>query len=442
MAYPSCLAYFATKLENFSTCWKQVRAVGTENAGPGLVTSYVLPPNTLPDVRTLCFHGHIATGSSSTTANRANEFVVAPKHSEVLIDQMVITSGGTTICQTPNGVGQLMKLLMDHSMSSSRTYSRQIAQNQVCTGVNEAANTVPANGTYDDKDFLITNFASFLGTVAPPVLPTRLMNEVRIDVRWAPASVLLSGGTTQPVAPSYTIGNPNNIAGASQNYLMVKCYDINDDMYMNMLAERLNHGPLELPFQYVYGTTGGINATYNQRLNLDVSSQSVDMVLGTFLPANYTQQAAAGSNNMGPYNRTSWYYSRNGSGLTSSQFNINNDNLGIPAGLTQVFSEALTEFGGAQETVGGWDQYLSSASAFAQDFFVHPLRLNLSTDPADRLQSGTNGRGTKVSIAWTTAGTAPTAPATVAAAGVIPQLWVLCTSTLQISPGKVVNVVY
>lgn len=429
--YPACLAFFASKISNVSVNTKQVRPLGIETAGPNTVLSFVMPQNTLCDTRSTQFHTHIATGSSSTTGNKANEWVVLPKHVESILDQITVSSGGVTISQTPAGIGQMMKLLLDYSQGQDRGLSRRVYQNQAVTGLAEAANSMPATSTYDDKDIILTNFPAFLGTILPQVFPTMLTNDVRIDIRFAPASVLACGGTTAPVNPTYSIGNPNSVPNASQTYLTVRTIDINDNIYYAMLAERLNSGPIEIPFQSIFATQGGLT-TYSQRLSLPVSSQSVDMVLATFMPADYNLQGAAGGHNVAPYARTSKYFQRKGTGLATSQFSVNNDQLGIPANLAQVFSECLTEFGANNETVGGWDEFISSPTSWASDFFVHPLRLNLATSAADRIMSGSDSRGTHLQIAYTSSGDST---------AVYPQLWVLCTSTLQISAGKVLNVI-
>jgi hypothetical protein len=284
----------------------------------------------------------------------------------------------------------------------------------------EAASSNPStNGYQTARDYIVTNFLGFLGSAAPPLLFTGAMGQVRIDIRFAPSSVLFAGGSSTGT-PTYAIG---------RTYMTCRTLDL-PSLYFDLLAKRMSEAPLEIPFTNYIAVTGSTGSV-NQTTRVNVSSGSVEAVYGTFLRSDYTTNTAAvAAGNLAPNARTAWYFQRgfaNTTDLATSQFSINNSLIAYPMNSTDIWGEVLNHLGGL-DTLGGSDEYLQDAGHFMGDFFVHPLPLNVgATEGGDRLLSGVDARGTQLQLAWTTTG---------GGTNRIPMLLVVTKSVLKVSPGR------
>jgi hypothetical protein len=421
-SFPRVLSYCCQRLAGVSCNTRSLVALGNEQALPGDTVSFTLPENALVDLRTVLLK--LVNLTTTSTTNTATNWAVAPKHYETLIDQITISVNGQVLSQTPNGYGFLWKLLADYGLGSDRAASRSVNQGQVMACYADAAAelaqaNVAANTYMNNRSGIITNFLGWLGTASPPVIYTGCLGSIRIDVRFAPPSVLYSGSTNvTAVTPTYSIGRVG---------LTLRTYDM-PALYYDLLAKRLSDSPLEVPFTNVLMTQGPAG-TASQRLTLNVSASSMDMVLGTFTRADASTALATAAGNRAPYARTSYYFQRGALAAATfgtSQFSINNVLLGSPATGQDVWGDCLTSLG-LLDAVGGTDQYLNSEASWLSDFFVAPLQLNLTTETGDRLLSGTDASGTQVQISWATTGTA---------ANVVPVLYVVCKSVLKIGANR------
>ena len=422
--FPRSLAYFAQRLSNVSINTLQLIALGNEAVTPNDTISYNLPEGAILDLRTLQLK---LTGCSTTTtnANAATSFAVFPKHIETLIDQITVSVNGQVISQTPNQYGQIFKLLADYGFGRDKAPLRTISQNQrmsnYASEAEELAKANPANPGYiSNANYIVSNWLGFLGSAAPPLLFTGALGQVRVDIRFAPESVLYAGGAAAP-APTYNV---------TRAYMTVRTLDL-DGLYYDLLAKRMADSPLEIPFTSYIATTGNVGSV-NQTVRLNVSSGCVDMALATFLRSDYTTNTGAVAlGNLAPNPRTSWYFKRGAAMTTTTfatgQYSVNNTLIAYPQPPIDIFGEVLHTLGGL-DSVGGHDQYMGDMGSWLSDCFVHPLCLNVGpTENGDRLLSGTDARGTQLQIAYTSTGTAN---------NVIPYLIVVCKSVLKVSPGR------
>ena len=173
-----------------------------------------------------------------------------------------------------------------------------------------------------------------------------------------------------------------------------------DVSYQNILAGKLQNGPLEIYFpDYRSFTSGLVNK--NQSMRFSVSSQSIDDIYATFLPATYndvsTTTAFANSG-------TSRYFNKDGSNITSSQFQLNSQFYPSfkPDSQAVIFQLTSEAFGAATDTLGGTDPLLNTLSAFTNFFWVHHLRLNHPDAEGNRILSGFDSRGSSANFFWNT----------------------------------------
>ena len=410
-------------LLNVSSNTRQLIALGNESVTPNNTVSFNLPEGAILDLRTLQLKLTGCTTTSST--NVATTFAVFPKHIETLIDQITVSVNGQVISQTPNQYGQIFKLLADYGFGRDKAPLKTIAQGQrMANYAGEAAEVTRANPAAPlfnvGANYVVSNWLGFLGSAAPPVLFTGALGQVRVDIRFAPTSVLFAGGGAAPT-PTYAI---------NRAYMTCRTQDL-DGLYYDLLAKRMADSPLEIPFTSYIATTGNVGSV-NQTVRLNVSSGCVDMALATFLRSDYTANTAAvAGGNIAPNARTAWYFQR-GAGMTTAtfatgQYSVNNTLIAYPQPPIDIFGEVLHTLGGL-DSVGGHDQYMGDMASRLSDFYVHPLCLNVvPTENGDRLLSGTDARGTQLQIAYTTTGTAN---------NVIPYLIVVCKSVLKVSRGR------
>ena len=416
--FPRSLAYFAQRLSNVSSNTRQLIALGNESVTPNDTVSFNLPEGAILDLRTLQLK---LTGcTTSTSTNPATAWVLFPKHIETLIDQVTVSCNGQVISQTPNMYGQIWKRMADNGFGRDKGPVRNIAQGQRMTVfADEAAEltrTTTAAPLFNlGLNYIVSNWLGFLGSAAPPLLFTGALGQVRIDIRFAPASVLYAvgtGGTT----PTYAI---------NRAYMTVRTLDL-DGLYYDLLAKRMADSPLEIHFTSYIATTGNVGSV-NQTMRLNVSSGCVDMALATFLRSDYTYNTGSVAN-LAPNARTTWYFQRGATAnFATGQYSVNNTLIAYPQPPIDIFGEALHILGGL-DAVGDHDQYMGDMASWLSDFFVHPLCLNVGpTENGDRLLSSTDARGTQLQIAYTSTGTAN---------NVIPYLIVVCKSVLKVSPGR------
>jgi hypothetical protein len=318
--FPRSLAYFAQRLSNVSSNTRQLIALGNESAAPNDTVSFNLPEGAIVDLRTLQLK--LVGCSTNSSTNAGTSFATFPKHIETLIDQITVTVNGQVISQTPNMYGQIFKTLADFGFGRDKAPLRAAAQGQrMGNYADEAAELAKGNpavpGFVNNYNYIISNWLGFLGSAAPPLLFLGALGQVRIDIRFAPASVLYAGGTGAPT-PTYSI---------NRCYMTLRTLDL-DSLYYDLLAKRMADAPLEIPFTNYIATTGNVGSV-NQTVRLNVSSGCVDMALATFLRSDYANNTAAVAlGNLAPNARTSWYYQR-GAGMTpatfgTGQFSVNN----------------------------------------------------------------------------------------------------------------------
>eukprot|EP00877_Chromochloris_zofingiensis_P002598 jgi/Chrzof1/12339/Cz06g31030.t1 len=290
-------------------------------------------------------------------------------------------------------------MFADMQLGQDRGFSRQVAQNQIMKGFNEATNGITV-GSFNNENYFINNWLGFLGTSCP-LLPTQALGDVRIDIRFAPATALLADATAAAANPTYSIGNA---------YMVVRTVSIDDDLFYSYLAKRVE-ATLHIPFNsytMVQGPLGG----FTQTMRHSVNSQSVAMAIGTFLPSDYTSMG------LNTNAKCSSYFSRFGHQLATAQLSVNNQNVGYPSTVFDCWASTVTDFIG-QDTIGGSDPYLNSPSAWISGFFMHPLRLDLINDKSATLASGYDSRGSQLSLSWTTNAAAG------AVAQVYPVIWTI-----------------
>lgn len=405
-ALPRSLSYFLTRMAGYSKNQIQLRAQNQDSARPG-DTIVVDLPQGLVDLRTLSMHFDIAL---TTAGGATNTGVRPPKHAECMIQDILVEAGGILIdsCQNAN---QLFKILSDYTLGQDRS----IARRMLSWGGDVAALTGTANDAASTRT-TINNFMGFLGSAKPECIDTSLLPQpLKLYFRMAPLTAYYVAGGTPTVqfnAISFTID-------------VLDC----GPLYTEMLARRLQEGPIEIPYQRWFTFTSGAQGT-SQDTRFSVSSQSIDLIMGTTMSADSQTTPQALSAGIA----SSSYFLRQGVG--TSYFMLNNVRFPMYNSTPQtMLNQTLSSFGHlALDTVSGGDALMDTFADYTGGFFVHAIRLNHQDEGVEhsRLVGGFDSRGTAMNGTWSTTG---------ATNGTFPFVYVQCTSVLRVGAARQVEVV-
>ena len=401
---PKNLSYFSNRLVNFSR--QKVRISNTIGAnqvfGPNEVININLPDNCLVDLSTLVLRFRASTaGGAGAAAARL------PRHIETLIDSIYVSINGVAIQPSFTQYGQLFKIYADFQGLHDKATIRQV--------LNNSAATAPAGTDFDtNRECAIYNWLGFLGTAQPNVLDTSICGQTSISIRLAPATVVPTIGAT---AGTYSL----NSVVAHMDVL-----SLDDGVLYGLVQQRLASGnPIMIPFTNIQ-TVVSSAGTLPRSVNWSVATQSLDSIVATLFPTTNTTQWQANIETAGTF-------IRGAAGLTNSRFTISG--ISYPSweqDRVDSFLDTLQALGVAQDTLGATDPGLNSLDRYRDLYYAHVHNWNFQDDKENRLSSGINTMGQALQGTWEVGG---------ATTNVVPVMWLLYTSMLKISAGKVVELV-
>lgn len=438
--YPKSLAYVCTKLSSYARNSVKVYPVNLSQTVPSSAqVAILLPSNTIIDLDSLALNG---TWSLTNATNGAKGNM--PASIESIIDASWLEIGGSVVGAGTPYQNVLFKTLMDFQGQDAASRRTPLNHHQTLSTVMGSATAAgSALGLAADLytvaqatgvPFQISNWVgNAIGGLRPRYLDTSIMPDgVRLIIRLAGPQIIYANDTTTPW--DYSLGNI---------YVTCDCISIQDGVYSDLIAKRLEAGPIEMPFQNWFsflGSSGGTNPT----TRFGISTGSLDLLMGTFLPSGYTTVGAADTN-IG----SSAFFKR---GVTSTPeytgatnrmyYTINN--VQMPAyqmSIPDAYRQTLIAMGLNQEMVmqsvdlardytsGGSIQPrdVYALNQFATKYFLNAIRLNHPDEDEATRQSGVDMRGTNGLVQWTFNG---------AASGDLPLVFAKCTSKLIIGQGR------
>ena len=395
MSYPKSLQYLAQRLNNYHRQSLRLTPRNAASGRAGSIISCVLPENSLVDLRTFSLHALASISASGTAA--------FPKHAECLIDRVSVDVNSVTVDAGCTYTNHLVKMLFDMTLDSSMDSIRNVGM----LGGDAVAGTPPVN-----KPITICNWVGFL-QAAPAVIDTSLTGPITVNVHLAQDTVLVTGSAT-----------------SAAFYLDNICFtcdvvSIDDGVYNAILNRRLESGPIPITYPRWSSFMGSSSTSAATNLTFGVSSQSVDLLLGTLVNGGYNTQAA---NHYDDNTKSSRYFSRGaGDALQGSQFQISG--VTYPSYMPtpmQAFSQSITALGINQSALGGADKNFDSYSKYLSSYFAHAVRLNHPGEEVGWI-SGLDTRGANVSMSYGTTGQP------IAAGGsVFPLVFVASTASLLV----------
>ena len=406
-AIPKSLSYFLTRMTGYSRNSTLMRAEGQDQARPGQTVVVNLPQG-IVDLRTLAMHFKVTTTDATG--------LLAPKHIETIIQSIVVECGGILVDVCDNA-HQIFKCLADYTTAQDKNNAR-LYQNGI------GVPTANVATLYTNVPFTINNFMGFLGSARPECIDLSMLpSPFKVYIRLAP----LQGGP-------WVLNKP--LATAACTLTDIKfTIDVLDvgPMYSDMIARRLQEGPIEIPFQKWFTFTNGATGPA-QTTRFAVSSQSVDLVAGCLLNPDYAAVTASNASNHVGDTDTSKFFSR--LAPASSYFTLNSVRFPMyDADEPLQFNQTIQALGHLQQdTIGGFDPCLDDTDKYKAHFGLHVIRLNHQDEAIDqsRLVGGWDTRGTMAAGNWITTG-GPN--------GAFPHVFVACSSTLRVGQYRQVEIV-
>lgn len=419
--YPANMKYFLNRLSAFSRNRYRLSTQTPTTANPQDVLVISLPENTIVDLDTLTW----AFNGSTSAVGGTTPSVYFPKHIETIIDSISVEVNGIAVQNTILSYGQLFKVLADYTCGDKNN-QRAFLQNSTAI----PAATLPTGVVYSNAPFQIKNWLGWLGTVQPRLIDTSLLGTVKIYIRLAPTSVLCVSGA--PTSVNYSLSNM---------YFHVDAIDVSDGIYYNMVQKMLESRPLELPFDNYIAFSGGSQSLANAVTRFGLSTQSLDMLIGTVLlaaPTTAVDTTIASSQS----------FVRGDTSLTAStaQFAVNNVLYPLwEASLADQYSITLDALGLSQDTVGSFDPLFTQGAItvngttitnglitnYGSRFYAFIVRLNHGDDLADRVISGVDLRGTTAMCEFRIKS---------GSGNQLPFVWAKCKSTLSIGKFRQLSV--
>lgn len=374
--YPKQLSYFVNRISNFSTNVVKLTPYRTDSITPGQIITVELPTNALVDLRTLTGAFKLSTSASGGT----NNFATINQNSESLIEKITVEINGMSLhsCANLNYVySAVVPVTAGTDMKTKRA---------VYSAGGDVANPT---ANLDNEHFVWQNWLGFLGSVSPDVIDTSLLGTVKINITLANANCLVKAATTGPTSASYTI---NDL------YFHVSTISIDDGIFYPLHEQFLKSGGVyELPFDN-WMTSLFSASTMNQSSRFGISTQSLDMLIGTF-PSNYNTLSAVNS-----VSGRGAQFDTVGTGCTSFKFNVNNVQFPMyTADVEDSYPLLLNALNATQDVTNGVSPLITKSS-WKSAFCLFAQSFNLGCAAEDRLVSGLNTLGTNAQVSFETLG--------------------------------------
>jgi len=482
--FPKNLAYNLKQLSGFSKTTVKITP-DRSSIGPNDIIRYKLPSGTLVDLRSLVWYFQADCFGTCSVAGGA---IHLPRYSSSLIERLTVSANGITLCSI-SSYGLLYNALMDMEGADISQLSKRITERYdptttftSATASNDNKISVVEggdNGVSNDAGIklAVNNWLGLLNNISTPVIDTSFLGDVIIEIQTAPASVLWAG--VSAVSPVYS----NTSFTLSNNFMTISKIVFNDDLYYQLLSEKLLSSSLLLSY-YDYYTSRG-SATQKSAgvsINFNINSASLDQVITTFQHSDfnstkplvaYGYNGIADADGTGPFSMAqiladpgaytntigtattintdcigfidngdafcnSWYFKRAGNGLTSAQYFINNVAVN-PYALSpiEIFNENLQSLGYNNLDVGtnGIHPGCLSLEHFLKYYYVHILSLENLAGDGLFWKSGLDGNSASINIQYNASFTSTNSQQ------VIPVVFCRTTKILNISSGRQLAVI-
>jgi hypothetical protein len=137
--------------------------------------------------------------------------------------------------------------------------------------------------------FSMSGFLGFLGGGHVRFIDTAVLGPVEIRIRLAPAGIMYGRNWRT----SATLEYPNSAYALVNLYMNFDTVSFTDDFYRAMLARRLvDGGMITIPFQNIFSFQKSLNAgSSGDTMSFNLGTQSLDFLIGTLRDSRYSSSA-------------------------------------------------------------------------------------------------------------------------------------------------------
>lgn len=460
---PKNLALIVQRLANFNRQTIRVRAQSNDQAEPGQTIVFRLPTNTLIDLHNLQFLARVKTVGKRIEAGVAQDvYCSLPMRSQCMIESLDVVVNGQTITGSNRNYGGLYHLLSTHlgfrpqngggnhawmTRDVLEPIETQMLQNgnpvlspepPELPGAAERKANILAN--YMDRYLLMEGFMGFLSGYYVRFIDTATTGPIEIRIRLMPRAVL----TKHPNQPAnaysafgYTFGDM---------YLVLDTISFTDDFYRQILARRLiDGGVITIPYPNFFNFQKSFASTQDT-ISFNLATQSLDYLLGTMRLATHAADVPKALNT---FNNEYFRYV-SGAATTAAgheasfpnatyQFLINNMHYPTwPANVTEaeMLTKAAFDLAGDVSAVGSLQtrgDYRDENFAFVQCLKHH--------SETEKIISGLDTRGAASNMQFMLSNMV-LALANNLTVPYVAEVFAMCTSTIEISAGQNVTVIF
>ena len=476
--YSQNLAYYLSRLSNYSVTSIKLMPLGTTTVASNGVVQVVLPSTGILALPSFSMRFNV-----SCTKSTADAFVALPKNFESLIQRVGVECNGATIMNPINNYNDLFNIHMNNGCGAyGHSMLRAVnngdvpwvnAQNAGAGGARGcvATGNVVLNITADQASVpgCINHWLGFIGTAQPQYLLADILGDLRVTLTMAGNDVLVgaqggAGGGVGVAAGTW---------GMTDVYFTIDVCRIQDGVYNSMIEQRLASGvPIEIPFTGLYQFSNNVT-TMSQSTKFSVSSQSLDRVICTAVATARPSgglgllggRPAAGINNPAdPKSENSGYFTYINNGANFNQLLVNSEyypafqqespfdfswSMKNMNQAVDTLSASGITWNGRNDTTGtiqaaaasavvdnsGQAQYLMGKWSYVVNF------KHLGSGGDDRVCSGLNSYGSASNMFWNSTASAAYVDADFRDKDALLLIFAETTSVLRCLAGKVLEIV-
>lgn len=337
----------------------------------------------------------------------------------------VAPSGATSLAGPTwdqNGVytpGQVSAYSSTQWAGSSQTTATQ-------AGSNPLVKDSSSNITYSaGLPQVIEVFNNTLETITPSIIPSFLMQNLFVDIGFAPGSILIGpSGCT----PSYTVQNVT---------LQCNVYSLGEEYagYMRSFVEQGNL--IQMPFKSVQAFPGPLSGGMDITQQFTVGTGSLDKLMCCFLDSAYRTPGPVvyGSNT------SKWLTLGKGTGVKQMYWTINGQqNPSFPVGPRHAWGQTMTDLGLAQAGKGIYKNANSYIYYLTRLFvWAYSLQLPFAESPGREL-SGLSTVNQNAQLALYVQSDPTNTAANLESYSCYPLVFALSTSVLNVAAGGQISV--
>ena len=400
--YPQSLKFAMEKLSVSKQTYKLIPSK-TEGVKNSQFVTVELPQNAIIDLDSLYMSALVtATGTDATAANR---YVNLPKYATI-ISKIVVEIGGVTLhsCTQLEQVAHILA-----SLDSTDEERKRLA----IYGEGADRSALGAN-TGDARRVVVDKFLGFIQTCQPRLIDTGLTNTIKLQIHFAGSEVVVAAGAA---SSSFTLDDL---------YFGVTTLAIDDANYYTVYDNYLSGSgnTLNVVYKNLY-TNLYSHGSQNINARFSLNSQSLDRLYATWLP----RQGVASTLNA--VTKTATAFDKDGSDVTSWNFNVNNVQFPMWAATADDAFPLLVNAFGQKDGKCGPEANVVSAAVWKENYWVAAVDFTLPTGVADGVSyvSGVNGITMGLQVAFNGFGTGGASALLLVAE---------CSSILEISSNRVV----